>query len=167
MPTACGISWARDWTCDSSDNAGCLTGWATRELLFVLLKGCWDVLFGLVDGWVFKVVCVYLAQSFTCIFRTCFKNRYSSPKYLLFFYFILGFFSFSFFFLGLHPWHMEVPRQGVESELRLPAYATASATRDLSHICSLHGSSRQRWIPSPLSEARERTRVLMDISWVR
>ena len=39
---------------------------------------------------------------------------------------------FFFGFLGLHPWHMEVPRLGVESELHLPAYATATATPDLS-----------------------------------
>ena len=40
-------------------------------------------------------------------------------------------FLFSLFlsFLGeTHPWHMEVPRLGVESELQLPTYATATAT---------------------------------------
>ena len=37
-------------------------------------------------------------------------------------------------FLGLHLWHMEVPRLGVQSELQLPAYATATATRDLSRV---------------------------------
>ena len=26
-----------------------------------------------------------------------------------------------------HPWHMEVPRLGVKSELQLPAYTTATA----------------------------------------
>ena len=41
-------------------------------------------------------------------------------------------FFFFFFFLGPHLWHMEVPRVGVESELQLPAYATASVTLDLS-----------------------------------
>ena len=30
---------------------------------------------------------------------------------------------------------MEVPRPVVESELHLPAYATATAMPDLSHIC--------------------------------
>ena len=30
-----------------------------------------------------------------------------------------------FCFVGPHAWHMEVPRLGVESELRLPAYTTA------------------------------------------
>ena len=39
-----------------------------------------------------------------------------------------------FFFLELHPRHMEVPRLGVESELQLLAYATATATRDLSRV---------------------------------
>ena len=34
------------------------------------------------------------------------------------------------FFLGPHLWHMEVPSLGVESELQLPAYATATATPD-------------------------------------
>ena len=36
----------------------------------------------------------------------------------------------SFFFLGLHLKHMEVPRLGVESELQLPAYTTVTATQD-------------------------------------
>ena len=36
-------------------------------------------------------------------------------------------FFFLFVFLGLHPWHMEVPRLGAELELHLPAYTTAIA----------------------------------------
>ena len=37
-------------------------------------------------------------------------------------------------FLELHPQHMEVPRLGVESELQLPAYATAHGnTGSLTH----------------------------------
>ena len=32
--------------------------------------------------------------------------------------------------LGPHPWHMEVPRLEVKSELQLPAYTTAAATGD-------------------------------------
>ena len=56
---------------------------------------------------------------------------------------------------------MEVPRLGVELELQLPA--TAIAMPDLSHVCYLHHSSRQCQIPDPLSEARDRTRILMDI----
>ena len=42
-----------------------------------------------------------------------------------------------------------------------PAYARATATRDLSHICNLHHSSQQCWILNPLIEARDRTHNLM------
>ena len=45
---------------------------------------------------------------------------------------------------------MEVPRLGVESELQLLAYTTATAMPD----------------PNPLSEARDRTLILMDPSRV-
>ena len=56
---------------------------------------------------------------------------------------------------------MEVPRLGVESELSLPAYARATAMRDPSCIFDRHHSSWQHQMPSPLSEARDRTRNLM------
>ena len=49
------------------------------------------------------------------------------PHLLKWFFKFLGFF---FCFLGLHPWHMEVPRLGVESELRLLASTPATATWD-------------------------------------
>ena len=70
------------------------------------------------------------------------------------------------FFLGLHLGHTEVPRLGVESELQLLAYATATATQDLSHICDLCCSLWQCWILSLPSEARDQTCILMDTSWV-
>ena len=57
--------------------------------------------------------------------------------------FFFWFFFFFFAFLGLHPWHMEVPRLGFQLELQLLAYATATAISDLSHICDLHHSSWQ------------------------
>ena len=41
-------------------------------------------------------------------------------------------------FLGPYLQHMEVPRLGVESELQLPVYTTA--TRDPIHVCDLHHS---------------------------
>ena len=66
-----------------------------------------------------------------------------------------------FFFLGLHPWYMEVPRLGVELELQLLAYTTASATTDLSCICDLHHSSQQHQILNSLSEARDQTSNLV------
>ena len=47
-------------------------------------------------------------------------------------------FCFVFVFLGLHPRRMEVPRLRVQSELQLPAYTTATATWDPSHLCDLH-----------------------------
>ena len=43
------------------------------------------------------------------------------------------FFFFGGVFLGLHSQHVEVPRAGVESELSLPAYATA--IRELRCVC--------------------------------
>ena len=81
--------------------------------------------------------------------------------YYSFFYFFCLFVCF----LGLHPWHMEVLRLGVESELQLLAYTTATATREPSRIFNLHHSSRQRWIPDPLNKARDWTCILTDTSW--
>ena len=72
----------------------------------------------------------------------------------------------TFGFLEPHPWHMELPRLGVESELQLPASTTAIAVPDPSHICDLHHSSWQRRILNPLSEAKDRTRILMDTSQI-
>ena len=51
---------------------------------------------------------------------------------------------------------MEDPRLGVESEQQLPA----CSTQDPSCICDLS------WILNPLSEARDRTGVLMDTSLI-
>ena len=76
------------------------------------------------------------------------------------------FFFLSFVFLGPYPWHMELLRLGVESELYLPAYATGTATPDLSCICDLHHSSWQLWILDASSEARAWTCILIDTSWV-
>ena len=59
---------------------------------------------------------------------------------------------------------MEVPRLGVKSELQLLAYATAMW--DLSHTCDLHYSSQQHLIPNPLNEARDKTCIFMDTSWM-
>ena len=48
----------------------------------------------------------------------------------------------------------------VKLELQPPAHATV--TRDLSRVCDLHHSSRQRLILNSLSEARDPTRS----SWI-
>ena len=72
------------------------------------------------------------------------------------------FFCFFFVFLAPHMQHMEVPRLGTELDLQLPAYTTATATPDLSHVCDLHHRSWQCQILNPLSKARDRT--FMDTS---
>ena len=61
---------------------------------------------------------------------------------------------------------MEVPRLGVQSELQLLAYMTATATWDPSHICDLRHGSWHHQILKPLSEARDQTHILVDTSWV-
>ena len=61
---------------------------------------------------------------------------------------------------------MEVPRLGVISELEPSAYARTTEMWDLSYVFDLYHSSRQRQIGSPLSEARDQTRVLMGASQV-
>ena len=53
-------------------------------------------------------------------------------------------------------WHMEVPRLGVEWELQLLAYATATVVWDLR--CNLG----QLGILNPLSKARDQTCILAD-----
>ena len=72
-----------------------------------------------------------------------------------------------FFFLGPHLCHMEIPRQGVKSELQPPAYttATATATQDPSRVGDLHHSSRR--ILNLLSKARDRTCNFMIPSQIR
>ena len=62
---------------------------------------------------------------------------YSKPRILKSFFF---FFSI---ILGMHPWHMEVSRLGVKSEIQLPAYTTTTAMWDPSCICDLHHSPWQ------------------------
>ena len=50
---------------------------------------------------------------------------------------------------------MDIPRLGVESELQLPAYTTATVTQDLSHVCNIHCSLRQHRILNPLRPGTE------------
>ena len=59
---------------------------------------------------------------------------------------------------------MDVPGLGGESELQLLAYTTAMATPDPSHVLDLRLSSQQ--ILNPLSEARDRTCILLYTSQV-
>ena len=67
---------------------------------------------------------------------------------------------FFLFFLGLHLQHREIPWPGNESELQLLACATAAL--DLSCICNLHRSLRQRQFLNPLNKTRYRTCILRD-----
>ena len=78
---------------------------------------------------------------------------------LYFFFFLFGFLLLLllFCFLGLHLKHMEVPRLGVELELQLLAYTTATAIPDPKCV-------QQCWILNPLREARDRTYILMNTS---
>ena len=64
---------------------------------------------------------------------------------LFLFYFLFNFFVI----LGPQPWHMEIPKLGVQAELQLPAYTTATATTYPSHLSDLHHSLQQHWILSP------------------
>ena len=69
----------------------------------------------------------------------------------------------TFFFFGLF---RKVPRLGVELELHLQAYTTATAMPDPSHVCNLQGSSWQCRILNPLSETRGQTCILMNAGQV-
>ena len=61
---------------------------------------------------------------------------------------------------------MEVPRLGVNLELLLLTYTTATAVPDPSHVCDLHHHSWQHRILNPLSKAGDRTCVLMDTNQI-
>ena len=65
------------------------------------------------------------------------------------------FLVFLFAFLGLHLRHTEVPRLGIELELKLLAYAIATAMQDLNPVFDLHHSSQQGQILKPLCKARD------------
>ena len=71
-----------------------------------------------------------------------------------------------FFFFTAAPAASGGSQLGVERELLLPASTPATATRDSSHVCDLHHGSGQRRILNPLSEARDRARILMGTSQV-
>ena len=105
---------------------------------------------------IFNYFCVYFLFLF---FNGYFPNT-------IFFYctfvFILFIYLLSFVFLGPHPRHMEDPRLGVKSEPQLQANTTATAMRDLSHICDLCCSLWQHRIFNSLSEARDQTHILTD-----
>ena len=84
------------------------------------------------------------------------------------FIFLSFFLFFSSFFWGgaLPAVHGSSRTRGQISRLQLPAYTTATATRDLSCICDLHDSLWQCQILNPLSVSRDQTHILTDTSQV-
>ena len=102
--------------------------------------------------------CYFLFLLLLLLFNCSYPNGYEVVSYCVFFVF--------FFFLGSHLWYMEVPGLGVESELQLPAYATATKMQDLRGICGLHCSLRQSQILTPLSETRDWIHFLWILCWV-
>ena len=95
---------------------------------------------------------VKLMDHMVLLFLIFLRKFHTIFLFCLFFFFLV--------FLGLHLQHMEVPRLGVQSELQLLAYATA--TFDPSHVRDLHHSSWQCRILNWLSKTRNQTRILMD-----
>ena len=69
--------------------------------------------------------------------------------------------------MWLHQEHMEFPKLGVQLELLLTAYATATAMPDPSCVCYLPHSSWQCQILNPLSKARDQTHNLVLPSQIR
>ena len=63
-------------------------------------------------------------------------------------------------------WHMEVPRLGAELEPQLLAYTTATAPWDQSRVFDLYCSPEQCRILNPLSKARDRSHILVNITGV-
>ena len=59
---------------------------------------------------------------------------------------------------------MEVPRLGVELELQLLVYTTATAMQNPGHVCNLHHSSWQCQILNPLNEAKDQIYVVVATS---
>ena len=83
-------------------------------------------------------------------------------------YRILGFVFVLFFllvFVGLHPWHMEVPRLGVESELHTCQFTSQPQQRQMWAGCATHTTAHSHagslihW-----ARARDWTHILMDNS---
>ena len=122
-----------------------------------------------------------LSELHPCWYSQWWKGRYlhelhcesigqvplSSPHIPIIVFLLLLFLLLLLFcFLGPQPWHMEVPRLGVKSELQLPAYSTATATQDPSPICDLRHSSWQHWIQNPQTGTRDQTHIFMDTSQI-
>ena len=69
-----------------------------------------------------------------------------------------------FVFVGMHLWHMEVPRLGVKLELQLPAYTTATQIQATSVTYTT--AHRNGGYCNPLIEVRDQTHILVDTSHI-
>ena len=67
---------------------------------------------------------------------------------------------------GLLLQHMGDLGLAIKLELQLPAYATTTATQDLSYVCNLCFSLQQRWVLNTLRKAQDWTCILTDTSWM-
>ena len=85
----------------------------------------------------------------TPLYPTPLQDKWSSPHHILMDRSIFLIVSF----WGLYPGHMEVPRLGVELELQLLGYTTATARPDPNCFSDLYHNSRQQQKPNPRSEA--------------
>ena len=106
---------------------------------------------------------IFLCLSYLEFICPCVEFFSKFGKFSVFSFLSFFFFFFYFFFLGLHLWHMEVPRLGVASELQLPVFSTAQAMLDPSHVC--YHSSWQCQILNPLSTARDLTPASLWLPW--
>ena len=97
-----------------------------------------------------------------CLMVAKIRCWHSKRRVFVWFFVFCFCFCFCFLvFLGPDLRYIAVPRLGVKSELQLPAYATVTATWDLSWVCNLHHRFQQCRILNPLSEARDQTCILV------
>ena len=90
-----------------------------------------------------RMLHVHLRMYILLLLVGTFCTQLLSPSGLICSFFLLG------FFLGPHPWHVEIPRLGVRSELQLLAYTTATAMPRSESILLYHNGNSQLCSSSP------------------
>ena len=109
-------------------NWNCPEAYSTTTTTLHLSHIC-DLCRSLQQCWILKPLSE--ARNWPHILMEISFNLLNHNKNSLFYCFWCDFILFYyFFFLGHYPQHMEVPRVGVECELQLPAYATATTMPD-------------------------------------